>query len=127
IDRHRDHIRTIRAAVDNVADTAHSNVRNYRNWLLIVGTVLVAGLVVLAIAHATHPSFLFICQATSSSDASCQSAGANVFELEAAGALGGLLTALFSLIRLRVYSGPYSLPLWQALIRLPAGAAGGLL
>lgn len=34
--------------------------------------------------------------------------------------------ALFALIRLTVYSGPVALPLWQAMDRIPAGAAAAL-
>jgi hypothetical protein len=76
------------------------------------------------VAHAVNPDVLYICQATKGVCAG--GPGADLGQIEAAGALGGLLMALFALIRLTVYSGPVALPLWQALVRVPAGAAAAL-
>jgi hypothetical protein len=42
----------------------------------------------------------------------------------AAGAVGGIFAGGFALRRLQAYGGPYALPLWQALLRVPFGAAG---
>lgn len=47
-------------------------------------------------------------------------------QIESAGAAAGLLMAIFALIRLTVFSGPVALPLWQSLVRIPAGAAAAL-
>jgi hypothetical protein len=119
--QHRERLRVIKSAIDATAAAANSNVRNYRNWLLIVSAVVVIGLVVAAIAHAADPEFLYIQEAKGA-----QGQGADVAQIEAAGAVGGLLMALFALIRLKVFSGPVALPLWQAIVRIPAGAAAGL-
>jgi len=119
---HRDDIRSIKSAIDAASDAAHSNVRNYRNWLLIVSSVVAAGLIAVAVAHAGDPGFIYIAEKGKTNPA----IGADIAQIEAAGAVGGLLMAIFALIRLKVYSGPYALPLWQALVRIPAGAAAAL-
>jgi hypothetical protein len=114
----REQIRVIKSVIDATSDAAHSNIRNYRNWLLIVSLVVTAGLLVVAIAHSADPGFLHVREAGGGA--------ADLAQLEAAGAVGGLLMALFALIRLTVFSGPVALPLWQALVRIPAGAAAGI-
>lgn len=126
VERSRQRIRVIKSAVDAASDNARGNLRNYRNWLIIIGVIALVGLVIAAIVHALQPRFLFICQAVSAADHACGPNGANVAEFEGVGALGGLIAALFALRRLNVYSGPYALPLWLALLRVPAGAAGAL-
>jgi hypothetical protein len=123
-DDQREQLRVIRTAIDAASDAAHTNVRNYRNWLLIVSGAVTLGLVGVAVAHAVNPNVLYICEATKGKCAG--GPGADLAQIEAAGALGGLLMALFALIRLTVFSGPVALPLWQALVRVPAGAAAAL-
>jgi hypothetical protein len=120
-DQDRQTIRAITDVATAISDAAHSNIRNYRNWLLIVSGVVSGALIAVAVAHAADSNFLLIKSARSASGA-----GADVGEIEVAGAIGGLLMALFALIRLTIYSGPVALPLWQALVRIPAGAAAGL-
>jgi len=117
----RECIRAIKSAIDSTSDAAYSNIRNYRNWLLMISAIVTAGLILVAVAHSRNSEFLYIPEAHSTARH-----GADVAQLEAAGAIGGLLMALFALIRLKVYSGPVALPLWQALVRVPAGAAAGL-
>ena len=117
----RERIRVIKSAIDSASDAAHLNIRNYRNWLLIVSTVVTVSLVIAAVVHSRNSEFLYIIESGSQAHRS-----ADVAQLEVAGAVGGLLMALFALIRLQVYSGPVALPLWQALVRVPAGAAAGL-
>jgi hypothetical protein len=117
----RECIRVVKSAIDATSDAAYSNIRNYRNWLLMISAIVTAGLITVAIVHSRNSEFLYIPEAHSAARQ-----GADVAQIEAAGALGGLLMALFALIRLTVYSGPVALPLWQALVRVPAGAAAGL-
>jgi hypothetical protein len=117
----RERIRVIESAIDSVSDAAHLNVRNYRNWLLIVSVVVSGGLIGVAVAHLLDSEVLFIGEGNPPGHI-----GADIGHLETAGAVGGLLMALFALIRLQVYSGPVALPLWQALVRIPAGAAAGV-
>jgi hypothetical protein len=122
--------RVIKQAVDSASEVAHSDIRHYRNWLIIIAALLCAGLALIGIVHAANPEFLKICQAkvvATGQAAGCTSDSADVVELEIVGAFGGLVAAFFALTRLKVYSGPYALPLWQAAIRVPAGAAGGVL
>lgn len=117
----RETVRVIKSAIDSTSDAAYMNIRNYRNWLLMVSAIVTAGLIVVAVAHSRNSEFLYIPEAHTAAHY-----GADVAQLEAAGAIGGLLMALFALIRLNVYSGPVALPLWQALVRVPAGATAGL-
>jgi hypothetical protein len=117
IDAYREQLRVIKSTVDGASDEAHKNVRSYRNWLVLVGAVVSVALVGLGIGHWANAEFLEI---------RAGSFEADLAQVEFAGALGGLLMALFALIRLDVYSGPYALPLWQALIRIPAGSAAAL-
>ncbi len=117
----RERVRVVKSAIDATSDAAYSNIRNYRNWLLMISAIVTAGLIGLAIIHSRNSEFLYIPEAHSGGTQS-----ADVAQIAAAGALGGLLMALFALIRLTVYSGPVALPLWQALVRVPAGAAAGL-
>jgi uncharacterized membrane protein YgcG len=117
----RERVRVVKSAIDATSDAAYSNIRNYRNWLLMISAIVTAGLIGLAIIHSRNSEFLYIPEAHSSGTQS-----ADVAQIAAAGALGGLLMALFALTRLTVYSGPVALPLWQALVRVPAGAAAGL-
>ncbi len=121
--------RVIKQAVDSASDVAHSDMRNYRNWLSISAALLCAGCALIGIVHAANPEFLEICQAkvvATGQVAGCIADSADIVELELAGAFGGLVAAFFALSRLKVYSGPYALPLWQAAIRVPAGSAAGV-
>ncbi len=120
-DEQRECVRVIKSAIDATSDAAYSNIRNYRNWLLMISTIVAAGLITVAVVHSRNSEFLYIPEAHSAGKQ-----GADVAQIESAGAVGGLLMALFALIRLTVYSGPVALPLWQALVRVPAGAAAAL-
>jgi hypothetical protein len=147
----RPQIRIIKRAVDAASDTAHSNVRGYRNILSAVGVILLIFAATLAIIHNADPKFISICQAqpgsstsapapstggaaaasTSSGQATATkvtpcTGGADLAELELIGALGGLLAAVWALWRLDASSSPYGLPLYQALLRIPAGALAAL-
>jgi len=117
----RECIRAIKSAIDSTSDAAYSNIRNYRNWLLMISVVVSAGLLLVAVIHSRNSEFIYIPEAHSAGRY-----GADIAQIEAAGAIGGLLMALFALVRLTVYSGPVALPLWQALVRVPAGATAGL-
>jgi hypothetical protein len=117
----RERIRVIKSAMNSTSDAAHNNIRNYRNWLLIVAGIASLGLIGAAIAHSADSEFVFIAEKGANTHIS-----ADVTQLEAAGALGGLLMAIFALIRLQVTSGPVALPLWLAVVRIPAGAVAAV-
>ena len=116
---HREQIRVIKQTINAASDIAHANVRSYRNWLFGIALIVSLVLAVVGVAHAFDDSFLLI-------EVGKIGHNADVGQIQLAGAVGGLLTALFALIRLNVYSGPFNLPFWQALIRIPAGAAAAL-
>lgn len=134
----RAQLRIIKQAADAASDASHDNVRNYRNWLLIAGSVLTVVLFALAVIHNLNPDFLKICQApqvstpagtaaAKSISSQCSAQGANVFEMELAGVLGGIVAAVWALTRMTSFTGVLALPLWQALLRIPTGAATALL
>jgi hypothetical protein len=50
-----------------------------------------------------------------------------VWQILAAGALGGALAMFFAVSKLDGFRGPYSLPMVQALVKAPVGALTGLL
>ena len=119
IDANRDQLRIIRTTIDAASDVAHANLRSYRNWLLGLSAIVTCALAGVAVAHALDSSFIVV-------PVESKGQAADLGQVEAAGGVGGLLTALFALIRLKVYSGPFALPFWQAVIRIPSGAAAAL-
>ena len=118
----RERVRAIKFAADQAADLSHSNLRHYRNWLLIVGLVLSGMLIAVAVIHALDNGFFQLCQPKTDCSVSV-----DIAQILAAGAVGGIVAGGFALRRLQAYGGPYALPLWQSLLRVPFGAAGALL
>lgn len=116
----REQLVVIRAAIDAVTEEANNNARNYRNWLLIVSGATMTVLLAIAVGHLISPGFIALYSAGEGNTRS------SVLQVELAGALGGALMALVTLSRLQIFSGAVALPLWQALIRIPAGATAGL-
>lgn len=127
----REQVRAIKRVCDTASDTAHANVRTYRNIVISLGLALLAFAAGLAIWNGVDSSFLRVCEAAREQPVRGQPAGTTVtpctgsvglLELEVAGMLGGLIAALWALLRIDVLSGPYRVALYQALLRIPAGA-----
>jgi hypothetical protein len=122
VDLHRARIAEIKSVVDAASDSAIVLLRGYRNMLAAVAAIVTIILVAVALIHEASPRFLSLCEST----IVCGSA-ASVGEVEAAGALGGLLVGVLALGRLIILSVPVSLAAWLSLIRVPIGAAAGLI
>jgi hypothetical protein len=120
----REQLREIKRAVDEAADLAHANVRIYRNIVIVLGLLLLAFAAGAAVWNGLDSSFLAICQRPAAGGGCTENA--DVLELELAGVLGGLVAALWALLRLDVFAGPYRVTLYQSLLRIPAGAVVAL-
>jgi hypothetical protein len=121
IDEAREELRTYQQWADDAGDEAHANVRSLRNLLIAIGGCVVVVLVVLGTLNWVSSGFLNLSGPTTSSKHSI-----GVWEIEAIAALGGMIAAIFTIAKLGGFGGPYRLPVYQALIRVPAGAAVGL-
>jgi hypothetical protein len=118
----REELRHYQEVANNASDEAHTNVRSLRNLLIVIGASVTVIVAVLAGLHAVIPSFLDF----SVSNANPPVDAVEAWEVVAVGAFGGAIAAVFTIARLGGYGGPYRLPVYQALIRVPAGAAVAL-
>jgi hypothetical protein len=121
----REELRGYQELANTTSDEAHANVRSLRNLLIVVGASLSLGLTLLTTLHALAPTFLDLSGPFSGSGVRSPDA-VEVWEVIAVGALGGAIAAVFTVAKLGGYAGPYRLPVYQALIRVPAGAAVSL-
>ncbi len=109
----------------------YSNLRTFRNNLILV-TVLLGGLVfVLAAWHALNPGFATLCSAEDESgvvhciDGSA-SDRSDVALVALVGAIGGLLAIAFGLVKTVTPPSRYDPRIWQILLKPVAGAATAL-
>jgi hypothetical protein len=101
------------------SDNSHSDVRTLRNILFSITTLLLFGLAALALAAAIAPIPFALCGVPAPSD--CQAP--TVWQIEVAGGFGGLLSAVVFLSNLRAQNTPYTIWLYQGLLKVPTGAA----
>lgn len=114
----RPYLREVQRTVNSASAAAHANVRSFRDLLVGVGTALFAVLVAIAVLHAVSPGFVDL-----RSGAGAGGDPAEVWEVMVLGGLGGMLGAILTVVRLGGFAGPYRLPIYQALMRVPMGAA----
>jgi hypothetical protein len=124
-DAAREELRHYQQTANYAGDEAHANVRAQRNLLIAVGLSVSLGLLLFAVLHAVAPGFIDLTGPAPAKGARHADA-IEVWEAEGVGALGGLIAAVFTISRLGGFAGPYRLPVYQALIRVPAGAAVAL-
>lgn len=122
IESARDELRSYQEWADKAGDEAHANVRSLRDLLIAVGGSVVVVLVVLGTLNWISSGFLNLTGTLTHGTPP----PIGVWEIEAVAALGGMIAAVFTLAKLGGFGGPYRLPAYQALIRIPAGAAVGL-
>lgn len=115
----RDQLVAYQRIADIAGDEAHENVRSFRNLLIAVGASITVALVALGVLHAVDPHFIDL----ATTHAGPHADAVELWQVELVGALGGLIAAVFTVAKLGGFGGPYRLPAYQALIRVPAGAA----
>lgn len=111
----------------------HAGQRAFRNLLFTVSAALALVLLGLGVWHAIHPAAVSLCSdaggttgATRCFGGGAQPHGGSVLEVEAVGALGGLLGVAFLLTRFRKAPSRYNLLAAQAVLKPVAGAATAL-
>jgi len=127
-------MQSIRATLNASSDNAHGNLRSFRNVLAAVMFVLLLGCIAIAFVGQFDQSAWSVCgpsETAGSTAQQCLDGGANprgldLAEVAIAAALGGLVSAAVGLLKQQGFQGPYSLPLVQALMKIPMGAAVGL-
>jgi hypothetical protein len=117
----RAQLRAIRQACDTSADGGHTDARAFRNTLILVGSLLAAVLVALAVIASLDASF------RTAFSARGVPGHWFVAELEMMASLSGLTGAVLSLRSYSGFQSTYGLPLVQAFLKGTAGAATGLL
>lgn len=118
----RQELRDYERLANEASDEAYENVRSLRNLLIAISGFTIVLLVAFAVVHAFAPAFLDL----SGPATKPPSDAVEVWEVELAGMLGGAIAAVFTIAKLGGFSGTYRLPVYQALIRVPAGAAVAL-
>jgi hypothetical protein len=107
----------------------HVKLRRFRNLLFGVSFVLGLVLVGLGVWHALHPETLSLCKGTGKSRV-CLGGGKphgySVLEVEAIGALGGLLSVAYMLTKTKEPPSRYNLSVAQAVLKPVVGAATAL-
>lgn len=114
----RQALRNFQQAANGAGEHAAAGVRALRNLLIVVGGGVVFVAVLLAVLHAVAPGFVDLADHSKGIPPD----GPEVWEIELLGAVGGIVGAVFTVAKLGGFSGPYRLPVYQALIRVPAGA-----
>lgn len=114
-----------------VANTdRYSNLRAFRNTLVLVTAMLAALVAALAIWHLLNRDFLSLCTSTGPKAERClsgeRSRPVDVALVALVGAVGGLLAIAFGLSKTEVAPSRYDPKAWQALLKPVAGAATAL-
>jgi hypothetical protein len=122
-DRDRAQLRAIRQACDSSGASARSDVRTFRNTLVVLGALLTALLAGVSGLAWADPTF----RAVFAAGAAHRPGGGYVPELEVVASLSGLASAALALKNYSGHRHSYGLPLIQALLKGGAGAATGLL
>jgi len=113
----RAQLRAIRQACNTATDGGHTDARAFRNTLILVGSLMAAVLVGVAIFAAVDKDFRSVF-----SVAGTLPGRWFVFELEIVASLSGLTGAVLSLRNYSGFQSTYGLPLVQAFLKGTAGA-----
>jgi hypothetical protein len=123
VDRHG--LREIKQSLLADSDKDYERLRSFRNILLVALIALIVVTALLAVLPGLLTDWITFCPTVESRGSDSCPVDA-VWQVELLGALGGFVTALAALQKLRGYRNPYNLPLVQAAVRVPAGALTGL-
>lgn len=123
-------VRSAYAAAITANNDKHVRLRDFRNLLLAVSFFLALVLVTIGVWHALHPAAIGLCSDAADGDrcfGGAKPTGRAVFEIEAIGALGGLLGVALMLTKLRTAPTRYNVVAAQAVLKPAAGAAAALI
>jgi len=118
-------LREIKETLLGRADATYVRMRSFRNILVVAILVLALATGLLAIPSVSD--WIPLCPDDGAAGADTDCVIDDVWQAELLGAVGGLLALLTSIQRLRGFRNPYNLPVFQALLKIPAGALTGLL
>jgi hypothetical protein len=105
------------------SDTYQSELRTLRNILFTTTMLLFAGLAAMAVVGALAPQEFSLCGVPAPKGCNSPS----VLEVEIAGGFGGLLSAVVFITNLPSQNTPYTIWLYQGLLKAPTGAALALI
>ena len=128
----RERLRGMRALADERSDLFNREVRALRNVLLILCVSLALALAGAAVMHLFFHQFLTVCGGPPGPGDRCPGGGSkagalDLVQIELAGGIGGLVSALPSLRTAKRMPGPYSLAMVQILFKFLSGAGVALL
>ena len=118
--------RALKATLEGLnlsSDSYHSELRTLRNILFTTTVLLFVGLAAMAVVAAVAPQAFSLCGVPAPS--SCKAP--SVLEVEIAGGFGGLLSAVVFITNLPAQNTPYTIWLYQGLLKAPTGAALALI
>jgi hypothetical protein len=125
-------VRGAYSAAINMNNDKHAGLREFRNLLLAVSLGL--GVILLSIGawHALNPAALSLCSDAVGGEVTCfgggsETTGRAVFEIEAIGALAGLLGVAYLLTKFKRTPARYNVLAAQAILKPIAGAAAALI
>jgi hypothetical protein len=122
----KDERQALKAALEGLnvrSDSYHSDLRTLRNILFVTTMLLLVGLTAMAAVGALAPQAFSLCGVPAPETCNAPT----VLEVEIAGGFGGLLSAVVFITNLPAQNTPYTIWLYQGLIKAPTGAALALI
>ena len=144
VDSLRPRMRRVIADSYEQLDLEHAQLRSFRNILLLAASFVIALLAVTLVVVARYPNFMPLCfpnevvnaqtGVTTVQGINCPTGsglkdpqGTDILIVAMLGALGGALTATFSIRNLKGTSTPYDVPIALAVLKVPFGALTAIL
>ncbi len=122
----KDERKALKATLEGLnlrSDSYHSDLRTLRNILFTTTMLLLIGLAAMAVMGALAPQTFSLCGVPAPEPCNAPS----VLEVEIAGGFGGLLSAVVFITNLPAQNTPYTIWLYQGLLKAPTGAALALI
>ena len=122
----KDERKALKATLEGLnlrSDSYHSDLRTLRNILFTATMLLLIGLAAMAVVGALARQAFSLCGVPAPETCNAPS----VLEVEIAGGFGGLLSAVVFITNLPAQNTPYTIWLYQGLLKAPTGAALALM
>ncbi len=122
----KDERKALKATLEGLnlrSDSYHSDLRTLRNILFTATMLLLIGLAAMAVVGALALQAFSLCGVPAPEACNAPS----VLEVEIAGGFGGLLSAVVFITNLPAQNTPYTIWLYQGLLKAPTGAALALI